>query len=142
MSFRSIGHNFFNFFLGVKTAVPATIQNALDTAASYLDSTLTGRITLPITLAPFPLFLTNWVAVMGVNFLFGRRNDLPKNLKLQVQRCEEWLIDFRNRKVGIPGLSRAQPELVDSNYTDGRSQFDHFPYFDRRPTKTSTSKGK
>lgn len=121
--------------------VPTTaVEMALDTAASRFDSIFTGRATLPIS--PMPLILTKYVAALAMRHLYARRSDLPDEVKADAKEADQWIKDYINARVNIPGQARKQPELTSSGTLDGTSAFDGIPYFSPAGSLTSTSKGK
>lgn len=123
---------------------PAHINALLDMQASELDSVLQGRYgSVPLSVTPVPPILTKWVVAKTQRALFARRGSIPKEVQAESEWADEWLQKLMDNKVGIPGLpgpSRVQPALQDSNYTDGRSRFDWI--FNQHPSKTGPSGGR
>lgn len=91
-----------------------TVQFNLDTAASELDSVLTGKYGLPLPTVPH--FLTHLVATLAIRNMYGRRMALPEGLKPAIDRAEKWLENITLGKVGIPGVDRASTINVCREY--------------------------
>ncbi len=92
-------------------------QGQLDAAAGELESHLSGRVTLPLT--SVPLVLTRWVAVKAAETFYGRRGDLPKQVKSAVDWADQWIKDFDAGRTSIDGAARLGPdELLDELLDD------------------------
>lgn len=102
------------------TADTTITQTALDTSASELESHLRGRVTLPLTTVP--TVLTRWVAVKASEILYGRRGDLPKQVKAAIDWADQWVKDFDAGIVSI-GADRLGPDRLqdDVEATDRQS---------------------
>jgi len=99
------------------------LQTLLDSSASLIDSTLYGRVALPLS-PPVPLMLTDKVCDITAYRLFLRRPSMPEAVKQLYADAQKWLEDFRMSLVSLPGVGAAVvPELQDSNYPTGGSQF-------------------
>lgn len=77
----------------------SNLQALLDIAASDLVTVLTGRVALPLTSVP-PI-LTRWVGAKAAELIYGRRGDLPKQVKTAVEWADQWAKDFIAGKVTI-----------------------------------------
>lgn len=123
-------------------AVATTIQTLLDMQASELESSLYGFVGLPLTVTPIPLVLTKWVCATTARRLFGRRNDLPKQVQADSDWAEHWIELFRKNLIQIPFVSRQEvPALQDSDFVDGRSRFDGMMGGCPSPTGPTSSGG-
>lgn len=91
----------------------ANIQTLLDMQASQLDSVLQGRYgTVPLT-DTVPAVLSKWVAVTTAARLFARRNDIPQQVRADLEWAEGWMKELMDNKVGLPGVSRhALPDRI------------------------------
>lgn len=98
------------------------LQFVLDVCASYFDSFLNGRVGLP--LPTVPIFIKMFIADLGVYRMYGRRTDMPDYVKTAGQKAMDWLQNFMAGGVTIPGASQTIPVLQDSDFLDGRSQWD------------------
>ena len=129
-----------------RVAVDSVIQDLLDTAASEVESALTGRYALPVldSTGAVPLVLRKAVAMFAVYNHYLRRGSVPDGIRAEVEAIRAWLQKVIDREVGIPGVGRSNmPRLVASEYTDGRSRYDSgAAFFDRGPSSTSTSGGR
>jgi len=123
----------------------AKLQDNLDAAAGELDSVLSGRVALPLAAGTADTalgFLRKMVADLAMRNLYGRRSDAPEEIQGAWQRAEQWLKDFMERRVSIPGISRASATLSASASFTGQSRFDRLPFgIGGRPSRTSTSHG-
>jgi hypothetical protein len=72
-----------------------------------------------------PLLLTKLCAALTAASLFGRRNDLPEEVKASIQWADMWLEKFDRGEVQIPQIDRSTfPQLQDSYWVNGQSSFD------------------
>lgn len=93
-----------------RTAKLASQQLLLDTAASELDSWLTGRY--PIPLPTVPLVCTRWVAVKAMSMMYARRTDKPKEIVADEKWAEDWIQKVVERRITIPlSAPQVEPEL-------------------------------
>jgi phage gp36-like protein len=100
------------------------IQNILDMQAGEMESYLSGRVTLPLSIIS-PV-LTKWVAVTTAARLYARRADKPKEIMSDEEWAKAWMDLFITGKVNLPGVDRSfAPALVDSNSKSGHSHFDY-----------------
>jgi phage gp36-like protein len=117
---------------------PANLTRILDAAAGVLDSTLAGRVALP--LAAVPDFLRMMVADLAAKRLYVRRGNVPKELLATCEAAEKWMADFRDGAVSIPDVGPTQlPVLQDSTYLNGESRWDRV--YGQRPSETGPSRG-
>ena len=118
------------------------IQFLLDMQASELDSYLYGRYgtSTPVLSGTIPMVVTKWVLATAARRLFARRTTMPKEVEADAAWADEWIKLLMENKIGIPGISRvSQPTLQDSNFVDGRSEFDWI--FGGSPSLTGPSGG-
>lgn len=107
------------------------IQTILDMAAAELDSYLDGRYALPVVNPPSgypnPLaFCGKIVAALAKKSLFGRRSDMPEEVKAEIDWADDWLKKLVTGVVGLPGITRqTEPQLWYSGSLKGKSRFDH-----------------
>lgn len=113
---------------GDGTVLNQRIQNLLDSEASFVDSILTGRYSLP--LVDPPSLLTNFVCDKTAIQLYGRRADRPRSFDVLEARWDKWVEDLMSGLVQLPDQTRQNytPELVAAE-NQGQSQFDNLPDF-------------
>ncbi len=58
-----------------------------------------------------PFVLRKWVCAKACESLFGRRSDLPEQIRQSIVWADKWMEDWRMRKVSIPGVGRSAPGL-------------------------------
>lgn len=58
-----------------------------------------------------PFILKKWVCAKAFESLIGRRSDMPEQVKQAIAWADEWMEDWRMRKVAIPGIGRSAPTL-------------------------------
>ena len=121
----------------------AATQYIIDVCASQVDTVLAGRITLPIPTPPGPpLFLAGLVAALADRMMFGRRADLPKGIAAKAAAADQWLQDFKNGGVSLPGVPFASvPQLQNSDSVNGQSRFDYDFFTAPSPTSPAGSPG-
>jgi phage gp36-like protein len=90
-----------------------------------------------------PKVLTRWVASRTAGTLFGRRADIPDNVRAEATWADRWIERLEDGKVSLPKVVRSNiAELDSSEAFDGTSIADCILGLDSGPTRTSTSKGK
>lgn len=117
--------------VGTVNGTTITMANGATTQFAHTTST---------TIYTVPGVLTDWVATKTALRLFGRRPDRPTALDADNKDADEWMEKLLSYRITIPGLSRDIPQLEDSNFIDGESQFDRV--FGQLPSDTGPSAGK
>lgn len=118
--------------LDVQENVTAVLlQNLKPGTDGNVAITTTSASVIPMGMkggaSSMPLILTKLVGVGAVRRMFARRGDLPPAIQADIEWADSWIAKFIATLVQIPGVPPAvTPMLIDSNFVDGRSQWDHF----------------
>ena len=103
------------------------VQAIIDTQAGRLDTTLSGRVALP--LVSVPVFLTGLVADLAFYALFERRGDAPESVAKAADAAEKWMEDFRAGRVMLPASGRISQPALDVPRGERRSITDGLAFF-------------
>lgn len=102
---------------------PTKLQGLLDTAASELESHLSGRVPLPIS-SP-PLVLTRVTAGKTAEMLYLRRGNAPKGIKELIDWATGWLKDFDEGRVSIDGVERIDSDRLQEDDATATEQLNN-----------------
>lgn len=116
------------------------MQAILDAQAGFVETFLSGRVDLATVRAANNGWLQQLIADLGQEKHYARRGDVPKGVKASADQAREWLKDFAKGEVSLPDVPpKYFPTVVDSDRTDGTSQFDRI--YGQRPSETGPSRG-
>lgn len=90
-----------------RTVVSPTVQLLLDMQASELDSYLDGRYDLTTVHATPPAVCMKFVGGSTMGRLYARRNDMPDEVKADVEWAADWVERVRKHEIKLPGIDPA-----------------------------------